>query len=210
MRLDLFPLNTVLFPRMRLPLHIFEPRYRAMIRDCIEHERPFGVVLIRSGDEVGDPAEPHDMGTTARIVRHETLGEGRMNIETSGEERFHIDSVDQTTPHLVATVTVRPMPMADPREATALAADVRKDYREAIGLMLELQGAFDANMPLPRNPEHFAYFVASALPADSGTRQQLLESDSVDALLSAEARLVEQLVRGLRKRLEDQQTTRLN
>jgi len=77
MQLDLFPLHTVLFPHMRLPLHIFEPRYRVMIRACIDEERPFGVALIRSGEEVGGPAEPHGVGTTARITSHETLPDGR-------------------------------------------------------------------------------------------------------------------------------------
>ncbi len=163
MRLDLFP-------RMRLPLHVFEPRYRVMIRDCIEDERPFGVVLIRSGDEVGGPAEPYGVGTTARIVHHEALDDGRMKIETSGEERFQIDSVEQTEPHLIATVSVRPMSMSDSRKVAALAAEVRNESREVIGLMLELQSAFDANMLLPRDPELFAYFVASALPADAATR----------------------------------------
>ena len=67
MRLDLFPLHTVLFPRMRLPLHIFEPRYRVMIRACIDGERPFGVTLIHSCEEVG--GAPHVVGAAARTTR---------------------------------------------------------------------------------------------------------------------------------------------
>ena len=62
MQLDLFPLHTVLFPHMRLPLHVFEPRYRVMIRACIDEERPFGVALIRSGDEVGGPGGSSSRG----------------------------------------------------------------------------------------------------------------------------------------------------
>ena len=69
MRLDLFPLHTVLFPRMRLPLHIFEPRYRVMIRACIDGERPFGVTLIHSGEEVGGAAAPHVVRAAARTTR---------------------------------------------------------------------------------------------------------------------------------------------
>ena len=57
-QLSLFPLNLVLFPGMPLPLHIFEERYKAMIGDCVEREQPFGIVLIKEGQEVGDPAEP--------------------------------------------------------------------------------------------------------------------------------------------------------
>src|SRR5438067_12487991 len=57
--LPLFPLGSVLFPGALLPLHIFEPRYRVLIRRSVEAKRPFGIVLIRSGEEVGPPAEPH-------------------------------------------------------------------------------------------------------------------------------------------------------
>jgi Lon protease-like protein len=67
MYLRLFPLQTVLFPGMRMPLHIFEERYKLMIRECIEQDAPFGVLLIRDGAEVGAGAVPHNVGTTARI-----------------------------------------------------------------------------------------------------------------------------------------------
>ena len=69
MRLDLFPLHAVLFPRMRLPLQIFEPRYQVMIRACIDRERPFGVTLSHSGEEVGGAAAPHVVRAAARTTR---------------------------------------------------------------------------------------------------------------------------------------------
>ena len=69
MEMPLFPLNVVLFPGMVLPLHVFEPRYREMINHCIEEEKPFGVVLIDEGQEVGGPAAPRLVGTAApRLV----------------------------------------------------------------------------------------------------------------------------------------------
>lgn len=210
MRLDLFPLNTVLFPRMHLPLHIFEPRYRAMIHDCIEHERPFGVALIRSGNEVGAPADPFDIGTTAHIMRHEAIGDGRMNIETLGRDRFHINTIEQTKPHLIADVTIQPMPTADLSTVTALVETVARDYHEVLSMMLELQTAFTPPPSMPKDPEHLAYFIASALPADAVTRQLLLESANVDDLLAAEAEIVMRLVRDLKNRLEDQHATRMN
>ncbi|MCH8222137.1 MAG: LON peptidase substrate-binding domain-containing protein [Chloroflexi bacterium] len=67
--LPIFPLNTVLFPGAPLPLRIFEPRYREMLKRCLDGDRRFGVALIKSGPEVGGPAEPHDVGTVARIER---------------------------------------------------------------------------------------------------------------------------------------------
>src|ERR1700757_4702903 len=90
MKLPLFPLNTVLFPGMALPLRIFEPRYRLMIEECLTSGGSFGVALISSGREVGDPAVPHRVGTSARIAGAERLSDGRLNIEVVGQERFHI------------------------------------------------------------------------------------------------------------------------
>ena len=66
--LPLFPLNTVLFPNMVLPLHVFEERYKLMINTCLAQDKPFGVVLIYSGTEAGGPAVPHSVGTVARIA----------------------------------------------------------------------------------------------------------------------------------------------
>jgi len=100
MDLRLFPLQTVLFPGMRLPIHVFEDRYRLMIRECIEEDAPFGVLLIKSGSEVGGPAVPHDLGTTARILQVEYLEDGRMNIFTIGERRFRTIALNTTQPYL--------------------------------------------------------------------------------------------------------------
>jgi len=77
-RLRLFPLNTVLFPGAALNLHIFEPRYRQMIAECLDGNEAFGVVLIREGEEAGDPeVQPHDIGTTAEISEVTPLPAGR-------------------------------------------------------------------------------------------------------------------------------------
>ena len=103
-QLPLFPLNLVLFPGMDLPLHIFEERYKNMIGDCLNQNVPFGVVLIKEGTEVGDPAAPERIGTSARILRSELLDQGRMNIMTKGERRFEIEEIIQRAPHVVGRV----------------------------------------------------------------------------------------------------------
>src|SRR6185503_19425073 len=100
MELRLFPLNTVLFPGMRMPLHIFEERYRLMIRECIEQDAPFGVLLIREGEETGGSAVPHGVGTTARITQVEYLDDGRMNIFTIGQERFRLSELSTDREYL--------------------------------------------------------------------------------------------------------------
>ncbi|HEY7377666.1 MAG TPA: LON peptidase substrate-binding domain-containing protein, partial [Steroidobacteraceae bacterium] len=87
----LFPLNTVLFPGGPLPLRIFEPRYIDMVRRCLREQRGFGVVLIRSGNEVG-PAEFESVGTLARIVDFHALSDGLLGLVNVGERRFRVIS----------------------------------------------------------------------------------------------------------------------
>src|SRR5260370_37175440 len=89
--LPLFPLEqVVLFPGMTLPLRIFEERYKVMIGACQVTDQLFGVLLIRSGAEVGAPAEPERIGSTARMVHVERLPDGRMKIVTVVETRFRL------------------------------------------------------------------------------------------------------------------------
>ena len=88
--LALFPLNTVLYPGGPLPLQIFEPRYLAMVSECLREDRPFGVCLIASGTEAGAPAVPHGLGTTARIVDWSQNANGLLAITAVGEQRFRV------------------------------------------------------------------------------------------------------------------------
>src|SRR5262249_6551588 len=103
--LPLFPLNTVLFPLMQLPLHIFEERYRLMIGRCLEENPPFGVALTGWGREAGAPAEPHPYGTSARIVDSHRYEDGRYRLLCRGDRRFRIESVTSTRPYIIGEVT---------------------------------------------------------------------------------------------------------
>jgi len=103
--LPLFPLGSVLFPGMLLPLHIFEPRYRLLLQRALQNDQPFGIVLISSGPEVGGAAEPHRIGTTARVVGTTPLPGGRSFIIVRGERRFAIETIDaEREPYLVAQI----------------------------------------------------------------------------------------------------------
>jgi Lon protease-like protein len=88
--LPLFPLNTVLFPNGVLPLRVFEARYIDMVRDCMKRNIPFGVVLIRTGSEVGGAAEPEDVGCLANIVDWDMQDLGVLLLRTEGGQRFRI------------------------------------------------------------------------------------------------------------------------
>jgi Lon protease-like protein len=86
----LFPLNTVLFPGGVLPLRIFEPRYLDMVSRCMKQETSFGVVAIHRGQEAGEVASFHEIGTLARIVDFDCLEDGLLGITCRGEQRFRV------------------------------------------------------------------------------------------------------------------------
>lgn len=93
-RLALFPLHTVLFPGGALPLQIFEPRYLDLVRDCVRTGGGFGVVPIREGREAGGPAQPHSIGTLAKIEDWSQGQNGLLNILVRGGERFEVHATE--------------------------------------------------------------------------------------------------------------------
>lgn len=108
MRVPLFPLNTVLFPGGPLPLRIFEPRYLAMISDCVKNDTPFGVLLIREGGETG-PATTHEVGTLARVSDWYQGSDGLLGVTAVGEQRFRVISSHREVNGLnVADIEVLP------------------------------------------------------------------------------------------------------
>ncbi len=106
MRLAMFPLSTVLFPHQQLPLHVFEPRYRAMVVDCLRDQRPFGVVLIDRGSEVGGGDHRLGVGTIARIEQASPLPDGRWGLLALGTTRIGVDRWLDDDPYPRAEVTV--------------------------------------------------------------------------------------------------------
>ena len=132
--LPLFPLTTVLFPEMLLPLHIFEPRYRLLVRRCMDDDRPFGVVLIRSGQEVGATAEPHAIGTEAKIMAFSPLSDGRSYIVVRGIRRYALEqAIPDTEPYLVGRVRYLDEPEgAGALERAALAVEAYGQYLVAV------------------------------------------------------------------------------
>ena len=99
MELPLFPLRTVLFPGMPLPLQIFEQRYRVMTRELLDSGGEFGVLLIREGNEVGGGAVPHTVGTTAFIEQCQELPDGRFMLTARGRQRFRLDRMLPPCPY---------------------------------------------------------------------------------------------------------------
>ena len=179
--LPLFPLNLVLFPGMPLPLHIFEERYKAMISECLETQMPFGVVLIRDGLEVGEPAEPFMTGTSARIVRVDHLEDGRMNILTQGESRFQVMEITQNVPHMVGRIQYLAEEPGDP--PSAILDEVVEGYSAYLRNVEALSGGWTANAQPPRDPVLISYAVAGSLELPTSVRQQILESETASQRL---------------------------
>ena len=172
--LPLFPLNLVLFPGMPLPLHIFEERYKAMVGDCMRRDAPFGVALIRSGPEVGGPAEPHRVGTTARVLRSELLEQGRMNIVTKGERRYEIIEITQQEPYVAALVRLLDEPVGE--GFGGVTPELAEEYAKLIRGLLTLSGGYASQVPVPEDPVELSYVIAANLDAPAPVRQELLEA----------------------------------
>ncbi len=191
--LPLFPLEqVVLFPGMPLPLRIFEDRYKVMIGSCQVTDQLFGVLLIRSGQEVGDPAEPERVGCTARMVRVDRMPDGQLRLLAVGERRFRLVGAPRVMPegYLVGDVSV----LAEDASAVVGAelissvADEFEKYQSALAAMMQREVS---NPPdVPREPHALSYRVGALLHVHPRERQHLLELNDVAARLREELQIL--------------------
>ena len=171
--IPLFPLNLVLYPGMPLPLHIFEERYKAMIGDCMRNNTPFGVPLIRSGQEVGGPADPQRIGTTTRVLRSQLFDGGRMNIMTKGERRFEIIEITQQDPHVAGVVRLLDEPVGE--SFTGVSSELTEEFSKLMRNLISLSGGYTSQVDVPESPVELSYMIAANLDAPIPVRQELLE-----------------------------------
>ena len=202
MELPLFPLNSVLFPGATLPLHIFEERYKKMVNLCLESNSPFGVLLIRSGSEVDEAAEPLEIGTTARIVRVQHLDAGRMNLICRGEQRFRLSRRVSETPYLVGEVEPLQSIDGEGQEVTDVADTVTALFAEYHRLYLAVSNQWTRQIGMPGAPGELADFVASRMAVDSLTKQRLLEELSVRRRLEMEMVTLSEAIRQMTPRVD--------
>jgi ATP-dependent Lon protease len=190
--LPLFPLRLVLFPGQVLPLHIFEPRYRMMINQCVEAEQPFGVVLMREDtpdwrDYNGDVELPYEIGTTAHIRRMERLADGRLNIITLGLHRFRVRKLRFDMPYLQGDVEAFPLGGASAPQDTRAVTRLLRGYIKQLSQVLNSEIGLDE---LPDDPHTLAFAAASALQIPWDEKQSLLETSNLPELLSVERTLL--------------------
>ncbi|MCI0330553.1 MAG: LON peptidase substrate-binding domain-containing protein [candidate division Zixibacteria bacterium] len=187
--LPIFPLKTVLFPGMPLPLRIFEPRYKKMIGECLAGSGNFGVVLIKEGEEAGPPAVPFEVGTEAKIIKAERLDDGQLSIIVSGQRRFKIAKLLEPAPHLSAEVVF--LPELDGDRNAALLTDqilrlVLSDFVQ-LASIFSLEPVFPFRFP--NDPLRFSFLASHLLNAPMTTKQQLLESETVEERLKLARKL---------------------
>lgn len=195
--LPLFPLErVVLFPGMPLPLQIFEDRYKVMIGMCELTDRLFGVVLIRSGREVGAPPVTEMVGCTAAIVDLDRVPDGRILLVAAGKQRFRLLAPPTVQPegYLQGEVEVEDDEPDDPGALPeGVLERVREELREYVGHLTTLTGSgAAAPQPLPDDlpPDVLSYRVASLLTVPARERQALLEMASTAERLQREVALL--------------------
>lgn len=186
MKVPLFPLNTVLFPGGPLPLRIFEPRYLEMVSDCLRKDMPFGVLLIRDGEESGS-ATTYSIGTLARITDWYQGSDGLLGVTAIGEQRFRLISSECLESRLnIGEIELLPdepeMPMPDEYRPMSKILD---DVLDDLGRLYE---------SLDRRPDDAAWVTSrfvEILPIDLAEKQRCLEQGDPASRL----RIVQELLR---------------
>lgn len=182
--IPVFPLNAVLFPGVVTPLHIFEDRYRALMRDLLAVEDPvdrvFAVVAIREGYEVGDHGmqSMHRTGTLVQLTEAERYDDGRFDIEVAGRQRVLLNVVDGSGEYLRADCDLlndddRDHDEAEARDEAVATLTVFEDYRD---LLSELRGGPVLSGAMPRDPIYLSYSLAATCLLSQAERQEMLEA----------------------------------
>jgi Lon protease-like protein len=176
--LPMFPLGTVLFPSLFLPLHVFEPRYQQLTRDCLAGDREFGVVLIERGSEVGGGDVRFSVGTVARILEAADLGGGRFALGTVGVRRIRVSSWWPDAPYPRAEVEewedAAPSDALDQLHQSNVAA-----LRRVLAMKAELgELAVPATVELDADVVIAGYQAAAIAPVGPADHQALLEAPS--------------------------------
>jgi Lon protease-like protein len=201
-QVPLFPLNAVVFPGVVTPLHIFEERYRALVRELAGIEsvfdRVFGILAIREGYEVGEHGmqSAHRVGTLVQLTEVEAYDDGRFDIEVIGRQRLRVLESDNSGPFLRGDVELLPdldEPEAEAEARAALA--VFETYREQLS---DLRGGPVLAGELPGDPAYLSYALASTCLLTLPQRQALLEAETAQLRLGMLRRTLHEEMRAMR------------
>jgi Lon protease-like protein len=182
--LPLFPLSTVLFPGMRLPLHIFEERYRLLVAHLRTQPEPqrFGVIAIRKGREVGADGITalYEVGCVATVRQITPHADGRFDLATVGTERFRLLRVDDSLPYFQGEIEpLKDEGASSTGEAEAFAVKrVQAGFRAYLNALADRGGGVISVADLPDEPVFLSYVVGAAMIIDLPERQSLLAAPS--------------------------------
>lgn len=211
MEMPLFPLRTVLFPGMPLPLRIFEERYRVMVRELLETGSEFGVLLIREGDEVGGGARPYEVGTLARIEESVETPDGRYMLDTRGTRRFRLRRMLAPRPYPFGDIDVLDdldEPLTIPlRHALET---VRTTFPLYFRLALSLTDQWAQGLRLPESPHALVNFLGPWLQIEEESKQRLLELESAPDRVAHLAELLDDLVQRTRDQVDEHRRGKFN
>lgn len=199
--LPIFPLPLVLFPGATQPLHIFEPRYRALLSDALDADRRFGIAYTAPDAGPEAAPTPGDVGCVARILTTNALPDGRSDILTTGEQRFVlVEWLPADRPYRLARVEEFDDEPGEAAEADDLAADVRRDFLrvlEALGVLTDRE----RDPPeLPTDAEALSFRVAAALELEPPAKLALLAIRSTTVRLRRLAALLQPLAADAERR----------
>ena len=197
----MFPLSTVLFPRSELPLHVFEPRYRELIADCLAGESEFGVVLIERGSEVGGGDSRASIGTLAHIESTTPLGDGRSAVVTEGTRRFRIRRWMGERPYPSALIEELPDAALDSNDE--LLGRALRSVQRVRAVLSELGevAALPLDPDLGTSPHEIGWRLCALAPLTPFDAQRLLELDDPAERLRALEALCEAFAADLHRLL---------
>ena len=206
-RLPMFPLSAVLFPYASMPLHIFEPRYRELLRDCLAGDARFGIVLIERGSEVGGGDQRSSLGTRGVITQAAELPDGRWVLEIEGEALIAVEEWLPDDPYPVALVHDT-RPASPPEDAGPLVGAAGQRVRRARALLAEQGGAPalapDLALDGGGDAERAAWQLCAVAPLSAYDAQRLLAADGAPERLRLLAGLMEELELDLHRMLRAQ------
>jgi uncharacterized protein len=186
--LPLFPLQTVLYPGLPIPLHVFEDRYRRMFRRVLDGDWRFGVVAIVKGREVDAGATYHPVGCVAEVAEVNRHADGRLDVVARGRSRFEIDGVAQAAPYIVAEVRELPEATGDGAEQRTVKAG--RLFATYLGTLLRMANEPVEPIDVPEDPVAASYLIAAGLQVDLADKQRLLTIPSASERLAAESTLL--------------------
>jgi len=198
----MFPLGSVLLPGMVLPLHVFEERYRELVRDCLAGDRSFGVTLIERGSEVGGGDIRAMAGTLAEIVQADEFDDGRWGLVAVGTRRIRVREWLPDDPYPKAEVADWPdEPIGDAAAASVALGERIAQLRRILALAVELGVDASPTVEISDDPGRGSFQVALAAPLGALDRQRVLTAPGPEGRLALLAELLDDQELMIRARL---------